>query len=182
MSTVPTATPPSIIAQPPPPPPHPGFIPPPGFIPVPEMEPRQSTTPEEAAYQHLLQDVLGFAPSSPPMFALAMEGITTVEDLVTLEEDFFPHLVYFPRDHEPAVYIPRGNAVQLQVLVRHACKPVQDNGGVPLAFGQRLGISTDQFNSYCFSFPVQSSSLPRASQHLARPFNRVNDFKKAIKR
>ena len=120
MSTVPTAPPPSIIAQPPPPPPPPGFITSPGFIPVPELEPRRSPTPEEAAYQHLLQDVLGFAPSSPPMFSLAWEGITLVVDLLTLEEDFFSHLVYFPRENEPAVYIPHGNAVQVQVLVRSA--------------------------------------------------------------
>ena len=105
------------------------------------------------------------------MFALAMEGITTVVDLLTLEEDFFPHLVYFPRDNEPAVYIPRGNAVQLQVLVRYARKLVQENGGVPLTMAQWLAITREKFNAYRFSFPVRPSPLPHAPQHEAHPSN-----------
>ena len=116
------------------------------------------------------------------MFALAWEGITTVADLLTLEEDFLPHLVYFPRENEPAVYIPRGNVAQLQVLVRYARKLVQENGGVPHSMAQWLAITRDQFNAYRFSFPVRPSPLPHAPQHVSRPSNQVNDFKRSIKR
>ena len=115
MPTLPTIPPSQVPAAPSSPPP--GFPSASGFQPVPTTEPRPSPTPEEAAYFHLLQDVLGFAPNSPPMFSLAWEGINTVADLLTLEEDFFTQLVYFPRENEAPAYIPRGNMVQLQVLV-----------------------------------------------------------------
>ena len=90
--------------------------------------------------------------------------------------------MYFPRENEAPAYIPRGNMVQLQVLVRYARKLVQENGGVPLSIAQWLAVTREQFNAYRFSFPARPSPSPHAPQPTARSSNRVNDFKRSIKR
>jgi len=160
--------------------------PPPGVADFPPIQVGQA----DAVFQHLLQDILRFHPNSPPVLALTMEGIHNVVDLITLEEDFFPHLVFFPRPNpgsppEPAQYIPRGHTNLLQLFVRFARKLQQDNMGVPLSLTDWADLTPEDFDSYRLSYPPRSLPSPippHAPGHTVRTTNRAAEFQKSIKR
>ena len=139
---------------------------------APEIQQAHSTLDVEV-YHHLLRNVLGFGLTSPPALALAMEGIDSVIDLITLEEDFFPSLVFYLKTEEgaptePPEFLPPGDVLKLQLFVCFARKLYQDNGGVPLSMAQWMDVTQEQFNDFCFV--SNKKSLP-TTPTVARPLD-----------
>jgi hypothetical protein len=122
--------------------PHPG----------PQVVPPTPSERSEFVLKHLLKAVLGFRDDSPPLLALAYDGIETVHDLLSLSESRIDTLCYVTPD-EPnrlpkRLQLGHRNKLQLFLRWRHHLEALQ--GGL-MSLDDWMQVDQEDFDKYRIS-------------------------------